>query len=512
MKTPKFHIGLTVILIAFLSLEAFSHGLVQSPKSRNQICGVEIKPDGAAGTACEAAFVNDFSGGYSFMSVLTHDVGRAGVTPLPENVCGFNSETWQGGPSPWDSAIDWPTQSMNSGRQPFVWNIEWGPHFDDTEEFRYWITKPGFDFVVGQPLTWDDFETEAFCYLPYNNNNPDANPDVVRDIANTEFTNYCTVPARSGRHVIYAEWGRNFFTFERFHGCIDAQFGGGGPVNSTPQANSQSVQVQSGSTVGITLSGSDSDGSISSFSVTAQPANGSLSGSAPNLTYTPNQGFTGADQFNFTVTDNDGASSSPASVSITVNPSNPTNQAPTARFNASVDGLSVSLDASTSTDPDNDALSYSWNFGDNSVDTGSNPSHTYASAGTYSISLTVSDGSLDDSTSQNVTVSSEPSGGASLMCDYVVNNSWNTGFVASIRLTNIGDEPVSGWSVSWAYTDGSSVTNLWNANLSGGNPFTASNLGWNASITPGNTVEFGFQGSTGGSSVSIPDVTGDLCQ
>ncbi len=529
MKIPKFHLSLCITAIAFFSLEVFSHGLVQSPKSRNQACGVEIKPDQAAGTACEAAFVNDFTGGYQFMSVLTHDVGRAGVTPLPENVCGFNSETWQGGPSPWDSAIDWPTQPMTSGRQPFVWNIEWGPHFDDTEEFRYWITKPGFEFVIGQPLTWDDFESEEFCYQPYDDKNPGANPDVIPDKGATEFTTYCNVPARSGRHVIYAEWGRNFFTFERFHGCIDVEFGGSGPVNTAPQANSQSVQVQSGNSVGITLSGSDSDGSVVSYFIVTQPANGNLSGNAPNVTYTPDSGFSGSDDFAFIVTDNDGADSSPAtvSVSVTASPSTPTpqpptptptptqtpiNQAPTAVFTSSTNDLSVNLNASGSSDPDNDALSYSWNFGDGTAASGVSVSHTYTSAGSYPVVLTVSDGALSDSATQNVTVTQAPPTGGGLMCDYVISNAWNTGFVANIRLTNTGNQTVNGWTVSWAYSDGSSISNLWNANLSGSNPYTASNLGWNASIAPGQTVEFGFQGTLGGSNASIPAVTGELCQ
>ena len=43
------------------------------------------------------------------MSVLTHDVGRAGVTPLPQNVCSFDSETFNGQVTPWDTPIDWPT-------------------------------------------------------------------------------------------------------------------------------------------------------------------------------------------------------------------------------------------------------------------------------------------------------------------------------------------------------------------------------------------------------------------
>ena len=214
------------------------HGLVEEPPSRNWICGVETKPHevsngGGATPECAAAF--DFEdGGYQFMSVLTHDVGRAGVSPLPTNVCGFDSETWGGGKTPWDAPMDWPTTPMTAGRNEIKWNIFWGPHFSDTEEFRHWITKPDFQFDPTQPLSWDDFETDAFCVQFYNDNVPDANPDVIPLYGTTQFRTFCEVPAREGHHVIYAEWGRNEWTYERFHGCIDVQFGPAAPVAPSP--------------------------------------------------------------------------------------------------------------------------------------------------------------------------------------------------------------------------------------------------------------------------------------
>ena len=79
------------------------------------------------------------------------------------------------------------------------------------------------------------------------------------------------------------------------------------------------------------------------------------------------------------------------------------NQAPTAAFSSSTDGLTASF-SNSSSDPDGDSLTYSWNFGDGNTSTEASPSHTYASAGTYSVSLSVSDGSLSDSASASVTV------------------------------------------------------------------------------------------------------------
>jgi PKD repeat protein len=55
--------------------------------------------------------------------------------------------------------------------------------------------------------------------------------------------------------------------------------------------------------------------------------------------------------------------------------------------------LLVAFSSTGSSDPDNDPLTYSWNFGDGSaLSTAANPSHTYATNGSYTAALTVSDG------------------------------------------------------------------------------------------------------------------------
>jgi chitin-binding protein len=240
-----------------------AHGLMVDPPARNAYCGLVTKPDQVAnGTAqypvCGQAFGAtgvDPQAGYSFMSVLTHTQGYA-VLGARTNVCSFDSETWKGAPTPWDQPIDWPTSSISSGALTITWNISWGPHFSDTQEFRYWITKPDFVFQVGKPLSFSDFESQPFCYLTYDDTNPSGNPNVIPDKAAATFKTRCTVPARSGHHVIYGEWGRNYFTWERFHGCIDVTMGGTGGSSSGGGTTSYALAVSKSGTGSGTVTAS----------------------------------------------------------------------------------------------------------------------------------------------------------------------------------------------------------------------------------------------------------------
>ncbi|WP_372798265.1 glycosyl hydrolase, partial [Pontiella sp.] len=92
---------------------------------------------------------------------------------------------------------------------------------------------------------------------------------------------------------------------------------GGTSVSTIPTAIAQSVETLEDTPVDITLTGSDEEGDPLSFTVASGPANGTLSGTAPDLTYTPDSGYRGADSFTFTVNDSS-STSTPATVSISV--------------------------------------------------------------------------------------------------------------------------------------------------------------------------------------------------
>jgi PKD repeat protein len=79
-----------------------------------------------------------------------------------------------------------------------------------------------------------------------------------------------------------------------------------------------------------------------------------------------------------------------------------TNQPPTAAFTPSCSTLTCTF-TNASSDPDGSIASNSWTFGDSGTSTVQNPSHTYVAAGTYTVTLTVTDNQgATSSTSQSV--------------------------------------------------------------------------------------------------------------
>ncbi|WP_323814418.1 endo-1,4-beta-xylanase [Cellvibrio sp. NN19] len=95
-------------------------------------------------------------------------------------------------------------------------------------------------------------------------------------------------------------------------------------------------------------------------------------------------------------------------------------------------------------------------------------------------------------------------------CSYSISNEWNTGATGAITITNTSTAAINGWTVGWQYAT-NRLSGSWNANVSGSNPYSASNLSWNAAIQPGQSVSFGFQIDKRGGSAERPVITGNIC-
>ena len=169
--------------------------------------------------------------------------------------------------------------------------------------------------------------------------------------------------------------------------------GASGPVSHTVvvSAANQSPTAAFTSTVtnlSVAFDGStsaDPDGTIASYSWNFGD------GTAASTAVKPTHVYAAAGSYNvtLTVTDNQGATGQLTQAVVAVAPPN---QAPTAAFTSTVSNLSVAFDGSTSADPDGTIASYSWNFGDGpTVSTAVKPTHVYAAAGSYNVTLTVTD-------------------------------------------------------------------------------------------------------------------------
>ncbi|UHD17107.1 PKD domain-containing protein [Thiocapsa bogorovii] len=91
-----------------------------------------------------------------------------------------------------------------------------------------------------------------------------------------------------------------------------------------------------------------------------------------------------------TVTDNLGKT---GSAEQTIRATDPLNIEPIARFTALWNGVTVTLDATSSSDADGNIASYRWDLGDGTAKSGPTIQHDYAQPGTYNVSLTVTDDS-----------------------------------------------------------------------------------------------------------------------
>jgi len=127
------------------------------------------------------------------------------------------------------------------------------------------------------------------------------------------------------------------------------------PVNDPPVAGKIDITAMEDMPTPVTLAGIDPDGDLLTYSIVTKPSNGTLSGTEPNLSYTPNPNFNGLDDFTFKVSDGK-TSSIPATVSLVITP---TDDPPIANGdNVTVPEDSVSHILLTGSDPDGDPLTY----------------------------------------------------------------------------------------------------------------------------------------------------------
>ena len=102
---------------------------------------------------------------------------------------------------------------------------------------------------------------------------------------------------------------------------------------------------------------------------------------------------------------------------------------PVARFTATTNNLTVNTNGSTSTDSDGTIAGYAWTYGTTGTGTGATSSYTFPTAGTYPVTLTVTDNAgATHTTTQNITVTAPPPTNVLAADTFTrtVSNGWGT--------------------------------------------------------------------------------------
>ena len=213
---------------------AFSHGSLEWPKSRvkrvyeamNQTprpvwAAQAISLDGEQAYYTWNQLSRNFPAAINgspqayFDNIPDGQLASAGNTPTTATLPGHPGLSFSGldtlSPS-WE----WPATPVTAGVNQFTFHAT-APH--DPSFFKVWISKAGHD--VRTPLRWQDLD-----YL--------GQPGHSRTGSSYFFN--VTLPARTGRAVVYVAWQRVDPAGEVFFAMSDVDFGGGAGTNEQPVA------------------------------------------------------------------------------------------------------------------------------------------------------------------------------------------------------------------------------------------------------------------------------------
>ncbi|MCX4760899.1 lytic polysaccharide monooxygenase [Streptomyces sp. NBC_01275] len=225
-KAAAVAVGLTPLALTALSaVPAAAHGSLGDPVSRVAQCYAE-GPENPRSDACRAAVA---AGGtqalYDWNGVRIGDANGRHQELIPDGrLCSANDAEFKG----LDLArADWPATSVRGGSYTFEYRVT-APH---KGTFTVYLTKAGYD--PAQPLAWADLDLE----------HPVAT--ATDPVASGGFYTFSgTLPARSGRQLLYAIWQRSDSP-EAFYSCSDVTFGDGSGAAPAASAPSEE-QIQDG--------------------------------------------------------------------------------------------------------------------------------------------------------------------------------------------------------------------------------------------------------------------------
>ena len=213
-RTTLFVIAAALCGTPGLAARASAHGTMIVPESRIHRCAFDGSVENPQDPACRAAVdaggtqaLYDWNG----MRQASADGRHRELIPDGQ-LCSGGNPDFKGLALARDDWRTTPLVPAADGRFEFVFHAT-APHA--TRDWQLYVTRDGWD--AKQPLGWDD--VDLFCTSAAVPLASDAQGRQVYRIP-------CTVPARSGRHVVFAIWQRSDSP-EAFYSCSDVQMSGG---------------------------------------------------------------------------------------------------------------------------------------------------------------------------------------------------------------------------------------------------------------------------------------------
>jgi chitin-binding protein len=200
-------IGAAALLLGALTPgSAAAHGALNTPVSRVSGCYAE-GPENPKSQVCKDLVADSGTQPlYDWNEVNIANADGQSRTIIPDgHLCSANRDKYRA--LDW-ARTDWPATPVAAGRSSVSFRVT-APH---RGTMTLYITKQGYDPT--KPLKWSDLDTAA----------PIATYDTVPSAPSGYYTFTATLPARTGRQLIYQVWQRSDSP-EAFYGCADVVFG-----------------------------------------------------------------------------------------------------------------------------------------------------------------------------------------------------------------------------------------------------------------------------------------------
>ncbi|MFJ4869468.1 lytic polysaccharide monooxygenase [Streptomyces sp. NPDC088757] len=208
-------------LVGLTPTAASAHGAVFNPVSRLAACYAE-GPETPKSQVCKDLVADSGTQPlYDWNEVNIANADGQHRALIPDGkLCSANREKYRA--LDW-ARTDWPATAVTAGSFDFTFRAT-AAH---SGTMTVYITKAGFDPT--KPLKWSDLdETPVAVY------------NTTRTATDGHYTFTGTLPARTGRHVVYKVWQRNDSP-EAFYSCSDVTFGGTAQAGTAQAGTAQAA-------------------------------------------------------------------------------------------------------------------------------------------------------------------------------------------------------------------------------------------------------------------------------